>query len=1010
MKPNETRWAGLILAIGLLVAAIAGWLLWLGSRSTGVETPASPSGAVARSAAPGRRALAATRPMGLASIAGQVNGPSGAPIAGALVCASVASTMMSPPQGEPTCATTAQDGQYRLSPLRPARWTLFASAQGHRPRPYVSPGADRARALDLVPGEARTGVDFTLPAGGTEVRGQVQDIGGGGIAGALVSFLSPSFSGGLIGEAGAARTDAQGSYVAWLDEGPYVARAQADGYAEGWQDGRAPGAPIEIILMPGSVLVGRVVEAGTGEPVAGATVKPGASLTMGGSGFRGPVSSDDEGRFRLDRLAPGRYKPIAQAPGGHGEARESVLLGLGQTSSEVVIELHPARNVAGRVLMAPGQEPCPEGSVGLLDPARSSSSDAPIAADGWVRFEGMLPGSYQAFVMCMDRGMQVNPAPVVVGDADREDLVWTVQTGLTLRGQVVDRERRPVRASVFANPIDAAMPRPGSMASSEEDGRFVLRGLLPGKHQVMVDAPDHVRPEPVEVEILDEHTPELTLVVDGGSAIEGTITDQRRRPVAGADIMAMGGGPRGFGMTRSLADGSFVLKGLEPGDYRLQAMKAGVPLMAPGQAGTPPTDIQVGMKDAVAAPGPLDPYGPSGVLVNVKAGAIARVQLVVENQDGEIHGRVVDESGVPVTDAFIHPQRESESAASPPGVGMPAMMASASGPGGLSSSPALTDPEGEFTVRNLSQGTYTLYAQRNGGGEAVAEHVGVGQTVTLTLRRTGTIAGTLTVRGGAPPAQFMLRASKEGIPVREESFLQTGGAWTLGDLPEGKYQIDAMATAGMVSAEVSLASGEQRRDIALTLEPLATIKGRMVSLEDGAPLAGVILYVDSRLRSPQSMTSPPVSDGSGNFQLDQVGTGSVVLTAMLPSGPSGDSGRDGAFLRLDVQPGATLDLGPIPMAKRRLTPPAPPGDLGFSLQQASPAEPFAVPPHQVVSVQPGGPAEAAGLRVGDVIVSVDGHDVTGRRSYLYQSLSLVPAGTTVTLGLAHGPHLPLLSR
>jgi S1-C subfamily serine protease len=53
-------------------------------------------------------------------------------------------------------------------------------------------------------------------------------------------------------------------------------------------------------------------------------------------------------------------------------------------------------------------------------------------------------------------------------------------------------------------------------------------------------------------------------------------------------------------------------------------------------------------------------------------------------------------------------------------------------------------------------------------------------------------------------------------------------------------------------------------------------------------------------------------------------------------------------------------------------------------------------------IRPTGPAAKSGLRVGDVIVSVDGQDVRGANDYLYAALLEVRTGTTVTLGLGRG--------
>ncbi|WP_437738405.1 carboxypeptidase regulatory-like domain-containing protein [Sorangium sp. So ce1335] len=981
MKRTEARWLLALVALGL-VAGIVGLMVWLRAREAPMDGPAAPASAASTRGARRLRARDAPPPK-LGSIAGRVADAAGSPVAGALACASASAgaSLLTPVDlGEPTCVPAGEDGRYQISGLSPMRLTIFASAPGHRPAVFASPDPDRARWIDLRQGEARTGVDLTLVRGGVEVRGQVKDVSGGPVAGALVTVHG--FPGSHQGTA-VTRSDAEGAFSAWTEEGHCLVRATADGYAEGSQHSVAPGPPIEILLTPGSVLEGRVVEAGSGAPIAGAKISPGMEQRWGPGEVR-PVSSDAEGRFRVTGLAPGRYKPTARAAGGYGQARASVVLGVGQTSSEVVIEMHPASSVAGRVEVAPGGGPCTSGAVTLVHEG-SGWLSAVLEADGSARFEGLLPGSYQVMVFCQDHASEPTYPAVEVGEADLEGLVWTVRAGLSLRGRVVDREGVPVRAAVQAMPVDRGGMPSGAFGQSEDNGRFVLRGLLPGKHRVMARSDDHVPPEPVEVDLVDERAPEVTLVMDSGGSIQGTVTDEDRRPIAGAEVTAMSQQP-GWGgpPSRSLADGTFVIKGITPGEYRVWATQAGMPMRRPGQA-------------AGDAP---------GVAVTVKAGSTARVSLVVERQDGEIRGRVVDESGGPVADAFVDVHREPDGADAPGAPPRPPMP-----PGeAWSNSPVLADTDGAFVVGNLSRGTYTVQAHRRGGGSGVAEHVKVGDTVTLTIQATGTVSGTVSTAGGAPPDRFTIRVTGREAPFfRHESFAFTDGAWTMSDLPAGQYDVAADAADGTATAEVTLAQGEQRSGVALTLAGRVAIKGQVVSLEDGAPMAGVTVRAYPRAggMAPSRMPDHKVTDKTGHFHVDRVPSG-PLLVMLMPADPM-SSAVDPATVPVEVQPGEVTDVGRLFMARRRLKQGEFPGDLGFTLEPTQSPMDVATRPHRVVEVRRGGPAAAAGLQVGDEIVSVDGHDVTGKLGYLVGTLLMVSEGTRVTLGLSRGASASILA-
>jgi len=69
-------------------------------------------------------------------------------------------------------------------------------------------------------------------------------------------------------------------------------------------------------------------------------------------------------------------------------------------------------------------------------------------------------------------------------------------------------------------------------------------------------------------------------------------------------------------------------------------------------------------------------------------------------------------------------------------------------------------------------------AYRKGGGEAAVDGVAVGASVTLTIRATGVIGGTVSANG-KPAEELTVSVSdpKEGFE-REESFFRTGGRFT----------------------------------------------------------------------------------------------------------------------------------------------------------------------------------------------------------------------------------------
>jgi protocatechuate 3,4-dioxygenase beta subunit len=911
------------------------------------------------------------------SIEGRVTDAAGAPIGGATVCGSAHAGGLSIAETrEPFCAQTDKEGLYRLAGLFAAHWLVSASAPGYQPVEYAAKEPAHPHCIELGTGEARAGVDLALPGGGVEVRGRVKDINGGSIAGALVTISSHGADGADV----ITHSDTQGAFSGWVAEGRFSAHAVASGYADRSEYGSAPGPEIEILLIPEAVLVGRVVEMDTHAPVPGAAIEfeRDDALLYIDMGLYAPLDravarSGEDGRFRVEKLEPGRYKPVARAPGWFGQARESVLLGVGQTSNEVVIEVHPARAVVGRVVVAPSRTPCKRGSVSLTERARRRQAGARVEADGSARFEGLLPGSYEVRVACDDHAAEPSYPKVVLEDADATGLEWTVSEGLTLRGRVVDRAGKPVDAGVGARAaVDEAMvPRDASSAHTEADGSFMLRGLHPRKYKVTAWARERADPAPIEVDLQGGSPPEVTIVIDDGGAIEGTIADEDSHPLAGVDVLAMG--PQ-FEHAMSRPDGTFRIKGLNPGDYRVRVDEAGVELRAPGQH----------EDDAPLA------------RATVKAGATVHLRLTVERRSGAIHGRVVDEIGEPVADAFVEALREPEGARGK----------EERGPrGDRAAAPVLADADGSFTVTRLARSIYTIRAYRQGGAETFVEHVKLGATVTLTLKRTGSIAGTVSTPGGEPPEQFTIHVFDTAAGFsRSEAFLFSGGAWTMNDLPEGTYEVTAKAKDGDGTAKVPLARGEQKSGVALTLTARAAVKGQIVSLDDGAPVPGMRVYAAPRGGGGgsrfESDGGPATTDRDGRFTIEDAPPGPIMVMVMPTDGPADEYGL--ADIPDEAPPGVTTDLGRIVVAQRRVKRGAEVGDLGFSLEQSPPDADEGDTPLSVAAVHPDGPAAAAGLRVGDVIVAVDGHEVAGKMRYLYATLTRVPEGTTLSLRLSRG--------
>ncbi|MDC0723651.1 sigma-70 family RNA polymerase sigma factor [Nannocystis bainbridge] len=961
-----------ILGTGLGIVGVAGWLALTGPSPAPPSAGSTASQPVLQPPVEGRASTAIEpRRAARAAISGFVRDREGGPVPAATVCAASSSEALgaSERRARP-CTIAAADGSYRLDGLLAAPHRVTASAPHFIPQAHRSGTGARARELVLLrSGQEEHGIDITLLPGGVQLVGIVRDLGGGEVDGAILE------AGDAAGYSGA-----DGRFSLWVPPGEVLVTATAEGYADRQASGRAPGLTLEILMTPESVLLGRVVRADDGSPVAGAEV----SALDGGWGRKGPSFTDASGNFRIDALRPGAYKARALHDDGYGAGEALVVLGLGETSAPVEVRMHPAFLVEGTVVITGGGN-CDRGSVILSDPHGQRHS--PIAPDGRVRVPGLLPGSYEVDVRCEGFASAPSYPPLTIADRSLRELRWEVRPGQTIRGTVVTTTRGPftamtVTASPQADPSRANAQSTSGRAQADSAGRFEVTGLLPGRYSMRVYGgdPPQLLAGP-EVEVREGHDlDDIRIELPAAGEVRGEVRDFHGRAIPGARVLLRG--PT-HAQTTSLDDGSFRLSGIAPGAYQASVNKSYQPLRMHG--------ANDGEQPRVA----------------VEAGETAVLDLVVEAPDGRISGRVVDGDAAALDDVFVEVLREPESG--PPGAALRDMRWSMDR--GLR--PRMTDSEGRFEFGELPEGTYALVAHRRGGGEGVLERVALGSEVIVKIAAPGSLVGRVRLPGGGGPERFSveLRDVASGYQVRD-SFFRTDGTFAFPQVPAGDFVVAVEAPEGAGKAEVTLATG-QRAQVEVALAGRVTVRGRVLDLDTGAPVPGMRVKFGAEGReafisSADHVDERSVTDAEGRFEVADVpvGQATVIVTARS-FGATSD--HETLWSRAQISSGSVVELAPLEVLRRRLQPDDEAGELGVTMLRDDPAAGAKAARPTVAFVQPGGPAARAGLRIGDVIVAVDGHDVTGDHVHRFDALTRVPAGTELRLELARGDSVTLIA-
>jgi hypothetical protein len=402
-----------------------------------------------------------------------------------------------------------------------------------------------------------------------------------------------------------------------------------------------------------------------------------------------------------------------------------------------------------------------------------------------------------------------------------------------------------------------------------------------------------------------------------------------------------------------------------------------------------------------------------GVTIALGEDEQREVTIIVESQGGQIRGRVVEDAGGPVSDAFIQVTRESDSAAA--GKGHNRAKARW---GGWMDTPVMTDEEGRFTMTKLAEGArYTVFAHRKGGGEGIAEHVEVGSSgVEVVIAPTGSISGKVTLADGTAPIEVSVKVHDALTGVqRADKFYRTDGVFVFENLPAGKYELVASTTKGDATTEVELAKGATQDGIDLQLTSRVTVKGRVVDAETNEPISGMVVRIQKDGGSfiwtsggDHGEDAKYVTDASGRFEVENAPAGEVKMWVMSRTRGAGDYNPLWANERIpdDEDP---FEMPTIELIKKRLDDEEQPGDLGFKLREGDAGQDRNEGDLIIAFIRPGGPADKAGLSVGDKITTVDGHDVTGEHKSRYWALTRVKEGTALDIGLDSGTSVELVA-
>lgn len=862
-------------------------------------------------------------------------------------------------------AVSGGGGRFRFEDVRVGEYAVTAMAEGR--------GAGHQQPVLVGPSD-QVDVRVVIEAG-FGLSGRVLDVGGGGVPDATVTAVYSTREQVAAPLMFDAKSKSDGTYRITARKGQYSLTARAPGYAPS-NAYLSLGGDVthDLILQPASRIAGRVVERGTERGVGGAKV---ALVPSGGTGRMGgfrEVDADDAGRFLFDDASAGVFQIQAHHESFEGVSN-TVAVSVGESATDVVVPVSAAHLVSGQVVTSDGK-PVADALVNLFrrEPPWGGGRRSKTATDGSFTVKGVFAGQWHVNVQSDDHPSASQPLTVAEGDV--KGLNLKLGAAGKIDGRVVDANGQPVvNALVTADVMPERPGQPFTMVPArrtDADGRFVLKPVGAGRLHLSAqhETAGIVRMPPQPLADGEQKT--MTLKLNPSSSIEGTVRFDDGTPAANVTVAAYNT-DRGFSMGPNPSattgrDGSYALKTMDPGNYEVRAVRS------------------------AGARGNADKYDPQRIALAV--GETKRGVDLKLKKGGKIIAGLVVAAGKPLPNAMVYLERDTEGR-------VRAFRWRGEQP------PALTDAEGKFTIEDIEEGTYVVSAEHATFAEAEVAGVAAGSTgVKLELPQAASIAGVLVTEAGTPVAnanvtvvppiaderdkRARMSAGAFGGDLSTYRIADPSGAFLLGRLAPGTYDVKATTADGRAASQtVTVTAGEKKTGVRLVVEVGLKIVGRVVGMTTNEPLADAMVNLSSPGRSIQAKTG-----ADGRFELAGVTPGeSVNLMVHV--------GQDWVPERMDVDVPKTrepIDVGTIPLMKGSWEDRAKNNaNVGVGVQltwkQGRVSTAFVVP---------GGAAEKAGIKLGDVVTAVDGKPLGDARAGAVYWLLMGKVDTKVTMTLEDG--------
>jgi protocatechuate 3,4-dioxygenase beta subunit len=600
------------------------------------------------------------------------------------------------------------------------------------------------------------------------------------------------------------------------------------------------------------------------------------------------VACDDQGRWSIAALAPGRYAISASAPNHLPAWRPELRVSAGAELTGLDLVLEPGgsklagtvRDLTGGEIEAARIQLTPVGGLSRL--RERESFFALTDAEG--RYAVQVPeGRFRVQASHADytRAQAVLDLGAGAHTHDFELVPMGVIEGVVVRAS----DSSPVAAASVTWSREVTQVRPsgeratelerGGTVTTDGEGRFRIRGLLPGTVLIHARAPGLASDAPTPIPIaIAEHVEGVEIRVGTAADVRGRVVaaDDASSGIAGTQIELIA--PVGPGATATAdGEGRFVIHGVQPGGYELLA----------------------------SAEGWLPKLPPMRVSVTLDPSEETEEIMVALERGLAIRGRVEPATSAEIS-IELTPRRMERGGGM--GMGMRTMM--------MSTASATSEPEqGSFELSPVQPGIYTLVAKAaDGRGGSVEVEVGAtgADDVVIRLEPRAKLAGTVRDSQGKPVAGASVLARKQQpsnanmrvvvngreltashAPTSDEGLYELlgldAGTWTL-EVIDAQGDPLAWADGSRKPLSVELRAAEVREGFDLAVEARDGVITGTVRYAEGQPVADAWVSATFVPGLPEHAAEPAPDDGEPRSEMTMVvatDTGLSGASAMLPT-------------------------------------------------------------------------------------------------------------------------------